>query len=430
MFEVFTTSLAFIVATLLLLGGIQIGVAIGIGGLLTLLLNEGPASLKAIGFIAWGSLNNSTLSALPLFILMAEVMLRSGVSDSFYDGMARLIRRIPGGLLQTNIMASAIFSAVSGSSVATAAAIGSVAIPRQKADGYDHAMLAGSVCAGGTLGNLIPPSIVMIIYATFSELSVAKLFIAGVIPGIVLTLMFMAYIAVRCIIDPKLAPPMPPAEKGSVWKGLKEVGPMLGLMVIILGSIYFGIATPTEAAAVGALLSVVIAFLVGRPPFKAYVDAFMNTVVISAAILFIALGTFIFNYAVQTTGVTTALTKWVISLDLNVNVFLISLYVFYILLGTVVEAIGMIVLTVPLLLPILTAYKVDLVWFGVILVVVVELALISPPVGMILFVVDHMMKEGAGPVLKGVTPYFYIFAIFLLLLLIFPELATWLPTKM
>ena len=430
MFEVFTTSLAFIVATLLLLGGIQIGVAIGIGGLLTLLLNEGPASLKAIGFIAWGSLNNSTLSALPLFILMAEVMLRSGVSDSFYDGMARLIRRIPGGLLQTNIMASAIFSAVSGSSVATAAAIGSVAIPRQKADGYDHAMLAGSVCAGGTLGNLIPPSIVMIIYATFSELSVAKLFIAGIIPGIVLTLMFMAYIAMRCIIDPKLAPPMPPAEKGSVWKGLKEVGPMLGLMVIILGSIYFGIATPTEAAAVGALLSVVIAFLVGRPPFKAYVDAFMNTVVISAAILFIALGTFIFNYAVQTTGVTTALTKWVISLDLNVNVFLISLYVFYILLGTVVEAIGMIVLTVPLLLPILTAYKVDLVWFGVILVVVVELALISPPVGMILFVVDHMMKEGAGPVLNGVTPYFYVFAIFLLLLLIFPELATWLPTKM
>jgi len=156
----------------------------------------------------------------------------------------------------------------------------------------------------------------------------------------------------------------------------------------------------------------------------------MNTVVISAAILFIALGTFIFNYAVQTTGVTTALTRWVISLDLNVNVFLISLYVFYILLGTVVEAIGMIVLTVPLLLPILTAYKVDLVWFGVILVVVVELALISPPVGMILFVVDHMMKEGAGPVLKGVTPYFYVFAIFLLLLLIFPELATWLPTKM
>jgi TRAP-type C4-dicarboxylate transport system permease large subunit len=175
---------------------------------------------------------------------------------------------------------------------------------------------------------------------------------------------------------------------------------------------------------------VVIAFLVGRPPFKAYVDAFMNTVVISAAILFIALGTFIFNYAVQTTGVTTALTKWVISLDLNVNVFLISLYVFYILLGTVVEAIGMIVLTVPLLLPILTAYKVDLIWFGVILVVVVELALISPPVGMILFVVDHMTKEGAEPVLKGVTPYFYIFAIFLLLLLVFPELATWLPTKM
>ena len=430
MFEAFTVALAFIVATLLLLGGIQIGVAIGIGGLLTLLLNEGPASLKAVGFIVWGSLNNSTLSALPLFILMAELMLRSGVSDSFYDGMARLIRRIPGGLLQTNIVASALFSAVSGSSVATAAAIGSVAIPRQKADGYDHAMLTGSVCAGGTLGNLIPPSIVMIIYATFAELSVAKLFIAGIIPGIVLTLMFMAYIAVRCLLNPRLAPAVPPAEKGSFGRGLVEVGPMLGLMVVILGSIYFGIATPTEAAAVGALLAAVVAFCVGRPPFKAYVDAFMNTVVISAAVLFIALGTFIFNYAVQTTGLTTALTKWVVSLDLNVYVFLILLYVFYILLGTVVEAIGIIVLTVPLLLPILTAYHVDLIWYGVILVVVVELALISPPVGMILFVVDHMTQEGMGPVMRGVTPYFYIFATFLLLLLAFPQLATWLPSQM
>lgn len=430
MFEAFAVSLGFIVAVALLLGGLQIAIAIGIGGILTLLLNEGFGSLRATGFIIWGTVNNSTLSALPLFILMAELMLRSGVSDNFYDGMSRLIRRLPGGLLQTNIASAALFSAVSGSSVATAAAIGSTAIPRQKTDGYDHAMIAGSVCAGGTLGNLIPPSIVMIIYATFAELSVAKLFIASVVPGIVMTLMYMLYIGIRCVINPKLAPPMPPNERGAALKGLVEIGPMVGLMLMILGSIYFGIATPTEAGAVGALLAAVIAFILKRPPLSVYYDSLMSTVVISAAIMLIAVSTFILNYSVQTTGLTTALTKWVISLDLNVNVFLIAMFIFYILLGTVIEAIGMIVLTVPLLLPILIAYQVDLLWYGVILVVVIELALISPPVGMILFVVDHQLKEGAGPVLKGVVPYFYIFGIFLILMLLFPQMATWLPSQM
>lgn len=430
MYETITVSLGFIVAVALLLGGLQIAIAIGIGAILTLLLNEGPTSLRAVGFIVWGSVNNSTLSALPLFILMAELMLRSGVSDGFYDGMSRLIRRLPGGLLQTNIASAALFSAVSGSSVATAAAIGSTAIPRQKADGYDHAMIAGSVCAGGTLGNLIPPSIVMIIYATFAELSVAKLFIASIIPGIVMTGMYMVYIAARCMLNPALAPKMPPGEKGSILKGFIEISPMVTLMLLILGSIYYGIATPTEAAAVGALLAAVMAFLLKRPPMSVYYDSLMQTVLISAAIMLIAISTFILNYAVQTTGLTTALTKWVISLNLDVNVFLIAMFIFYILLGTVIEAIGMIVLTVPLLLPILIAYQVDLLWYGVILVVVVELALISPPVGMILFVVDHQLKEGAGPVLKGVIPYFYIFGLFLLLMLLWPQMATWLPSQM
>lgn len=430
MYETITVSLGFIIAVALLLGGLQIAIAIGIGAILTLLLNEGPTSLRAVGFIVWGSVNNSTLSALPLFILMAELMLRSGVSDGFYDGMSRLIRRLPGGLLQTNIASAALFSAVSGSSVATAAAIGSTAIPRQKADGYDHAMIAGSVCAGGTLGNLIPPSIVMIIYATFAELSVAKLFIASIIPGIVMTALYMIYIAARCMINPKLAPVMKKGERGSVLKGFIEIGPMVTLMLLILGSIYYGIATPTEAAAVGALLAAVMAFFLKRPPLSVYYDSLMQTVLISAAIMLIAISTFILNYAVQTTGLTTALTKWVISLNLDVNVFLIAMFIFYILLGTVIEAIGMIVLTVPLLLPILIAYKVDLLWYGVILVVVVELALISPPVGMILFVVDHQLKEGAGPVLKGVMPYFYIFGLFLLLMLLWPQMATWLPSQM
>jgi tripartite ATP-independent transporter DctM subunit len=357
-------------------------------------------------------------------------MLRSGVSDSYYDGMTKLIRRVPGGLLQTNIASCSLFAAISGSSVATAAAIGGVAIPRQKADGYDLAMTTGSIAAGGTLGILIPPSIVMIIYATFTELSVAKLFMAGVVPGIVLTLMFMGYIAVRCVLDPTLAPKMPPAQKGSIWKGIKEVFPMVGLMLVILGSIYRGIATPTEAAAVGAFIAAIIAWFVRKPSFKVYFDAFMNTIIISSSILFIAIGAFLFNYAVQTTGIASSLTKWVVSLDLNVYVFLLLMFAFYAILGCLVDSIGMIVMTVPLLLPILVAYHIDLIWFGVILVVVVELGQITPPVGINLYIVDAMTKEGIGVVIKGVIPYFYIFGIFLLMLLLWPQMATWLPSHM
>ena len=430
MLGVIEVALGTIICVLLLLGGLQIAIAIGIGGLVTLVMHEGFASLKVLGFIAWGSLNSPTLSALPLFILMAELMLRSGISDSYYDGMSKLIRRIPGGLLQTNIAGCALFAAICGSSVATAASIGGVAIPKQKQEGYDIAMTCGSIAAGGTLGILIPPSIVMIIYATFTELSVAKLFMAGMVPGIVLTAMFMLYIAVRSLLDPSLVPKVPRDAPGAFLQGLRQTGPMVGLMLLVLGSIYLGIATPTEAAAVGAFCAAIIAAVVRRPPLRAYFDALMNSVVVSASILFIALGAFLFAYAVETTGITTALTEWVVSLDLNVTVFLISLFVCYALLGCLVDSIGMIVLTVPLLLPILTAYHVDLIWFGVILVVVVELGQITPPVGINLFVVDSIAKAGIGAVIRGVLPYFVLFAILLALLMIFPQMATWLPSQM
>lgn len=430
MYEVFTVSLGLIVSIALLLGGIQIAVAVGLGGILTLVLNEGTNSLNAISFIVWGSVNNASLSSLPLFILMAEFMLRSGISDSYYTGMSKLIRNVPGGLLQTNIASCALFAAISGSSVATAAAIGGVAIPRQRVDGYDLAMTCGSISAGGTLGILIPPSIVMIIYATFSELSVARLFAAGLIPGLVLTAMFMLYIAARCILDPSLAPKMPPAERGWLWAGIVNVAPMVGLMLVILGSIFLGIATPTEAAGVGAFLAAAIAWTIRRPPLRAFGQALLNTVLISASIIFIVIGAFIFNYAVQTTGITRELTSWVVSLDLNVYVFLGFMLLFYVVLGCLVDSIGMIVMTVPLLLPILVAYKIDLIWFGVILVVVVELGQITPPVGINLYIVDQMSKAGIATVIRGVTPYFAIIGLFLLLLVLFPGMATWLPSTM
>jgi len=430
MYEILAVSLGLIVSISLLLAGMPIGVAVGLAGVLTLILNEGVNSLNAITFIIWGSINNASLSSLPLFVLMAEFMLRSGMSDSYYTGMSQFMRKAPGSLLQTNIASCALFAAISGSSVATAAAIGGVAIPRQRKDGYDLAMACGSIAAGGTLGILIPPSIVMIIYATFSELSVARLFAAGMVPGLLLTAMFMAYIALRCIINPSLAPKMPPAEKGWLWMGVKNVAPMAGLMVVILGAIFMGIATPTEAAGVGAFLAAVIAWVVGRPPLRAFGQALMNTIVISSSILFIVIGAFIFNYAIQTAGITQMLTQWVISLDLNVTVFLIAMLIFYIILGCLVDSIGMIVMTVPLLLPILNAYNIDLIWFGVVLVVAVELGQVTPPVGINLYVVEQISKAGIATVIRGVAPYFAIIILLLVLLTLFPSIATWLPSTM
>jgi len=291
-------------------------------------------------------------------------------------------------------------------------------------------MACGSIAAGGTLGILIPPSIVMIIYATFSELSVAKLFAAGMVPGLLLTVMFMVYIAARCIIDPSLAPKMPPAEKGWLWKGIKNIAPMAGLMVIILGSIFLGIATPTEAAGLGAFLAAVISWVVSRPPLRALGQALMNTIVISSSILFIVIGAFIFNYAIQTAGITAQLTNWVVTLDLNVYTFLVLMLIFYFILGCLVDSIGMIVMTVPLLLPILIAYGIDLIWFGVVLVIAVELGQITPPVGINLYVVDQISKAGIATVIRGVAPYFVIIILFLVLLTIFPDIATWLPSMM
>ncbi len=412
----------------LLLGGLWIPFAIGIGGVLMLLLFEGTSSLNSIGFIVWGSMNSSTLSSVPLFILMAEILLRSGVSGTFYAGLARLIWMLPGGLLQTNIAGSALFSAISGSSVATAAAIGGVALPRQQQEGYEISIACGSIAAGGTLGILIPPSIAMIIYASFTEVSVAKLFMAGLVPGLLLTVLFMSYIGIRSMLQPSLAPRAAAPERLGVYVlSLLQVLPVILIIGFVLGSIYEGFATPTESAAVGALVSFVVAAVVGRPNLSVYYEAVISAVKVSASLLFISLTAYIFAYAVESTGVAGDLTQFVVDLDLNVYLFLVVLFVMYALLGCLVDSIGMIVLTVPLLVPILDSYGIDLIWFGVMLVVVVELGQITPPMGINLFVVDAISKAGIGKVVRGVCPYYVLMAIFILALTIFPKIALWLP---
>ena len=411
----------------LLLGGMWIPFAIAIGGVLLLVLYEGVSSLNAIGFVAWGSLNSATLSSIPLFILMSEILLRSGVSSRFYDGLSKFSWILPGGLLQTNIAGCALFSAISGSSVATAAAIGSVAIPRAQEEGYDDSMTSASIAAGGTLGILIPPSIPLIIYASFAEVSIAQLFAAALTPGILLALMFMGYIALRVLRDPSLAPKgKRPARLREYVFGMVEIFPILVLIGFVLGSIYLGLATATEAAAVGVFGSLAIAALLGRPPLRVYFDASISSVKFSASLLFITLAAYIFAYAVDTTGLGVRLTDWVTSLGLNRIVFLLILFLMYAALGCIVDSIGMIVLTVPLLIPILVAMDINLIWFGVMLIVVVELGLITPPMGINLFVVESIAKRGLATVIRGIVPYYFVISIFVAILTVFPGISLWL----
>lgn len=426
--DLFTTLIGLTVFVTLLLAGLWIPFAIAAAGIVLIVMTGGVNGLRAVSLVSWSSMNAATLSAIPLFMLMAAVLLKSGVSRSFYDALARPADRMPGGLLQTNIIGCAIFAAISGSSVATAAAIGTVAIPQLTEKGYDRAMTAGSLAAGGTLGILIPPSIAMIIYGTFAEVSIAKLFMAGVIPGIVLTLIFMIYIAVRVWLQPHLVPARGSLQ-GEPKARLIGLLPIAALMLMVLGSIYTGMATPTESAALGVIGAMVICRLTGEFTLSTLWDCLEDTLKTSAAILFITLAAFVFAYGMEKGGVGRALTDWISGLGLSKGELIFWLIIGYLILGCVVDSIGMIVLTVPLLLPTLSAMEIDLIWFGIMLVVAVEIGQITPPMGLNLFVIESIARRGIGEVIRGSVPYIGLFILFLWLLWLVPELVTWFPQK-
>ncbi|MBN8955979.1 MAG: TRAP transporter large permease [Rhizobiales bacterium] len=415
----------------LLLGGMWVPFAIGVSGLVSIYLVDGWGGMNALGLVSWGSVNSFTLTAIPLFILMAEILLQSGVSQRFYQGLTLLVRGLPGGLMQTNISGCALFAAISGSSVATAAAIGTVALPQLEKRGYDRRMAAGSLAAGGTLGILIPPSIAMIIYGTFTEVSISKLFMAGFIPGFVLAFLFMLYIAVRAWLRPSIAP----REEGHISGREKlaaalELVPFIVLIVSVLGSIYAGIATPTEAAAVGCSVAIVISLIWGKFGFAELNAALTSTVRVSCTIIFIVFNAMIFSYAVENAGIGTNLTNWFTSLGLNRYAFFFSLVVMYCILGCLIDSIGMIVLTVPLLFGSIVSYGFDPVWFGVMLVLLLELGMITPPFGINLFVIQSISKWPLGDVVRGSVPYWAIILLYVAFLTAFPDFVTWLPAKL
>ena len=390
----------------------------------------GTPAVMEYGTQYWGATNNFVLVAVPLFVLLGELLVRGGFTDRMYRSLSDWLNPLPGGLLHTNIGASAMFAAVSGSSVATAATIGTVAIPAFKGRGYDSRLVLGTIAAGATLGILIPPSINMIIYGAMTNTSVGRLYAAGVLPGLLLTGLFMAIVVVACWWKPALAGARPPAAPiGERLRRLVDLVPPTLLFVVVMGSIYLGWATPTESAALGVVMALVLCIAYGKFSIKMMHECFVTTVSVTAMIMLIAAAAFYLNFVLGLMGVPQALAKYAADVGTSQLLMLLVLTVFYLILGCFLDALAMIIGTIPIVFPLVTALGIDPVWFGIYLVIMAELALITPPVGMNLYVVQGIRKEGMiTEVIQGTLPFLFMMLLLVVLLIVFPGLALWLPT--
>lgn len=415
---------------LLLIFGQWIAFALGSAGLLALFLQGGLLFFRPLGDVIWNSVNNFTLIAIPMFIFMGEMILLGGASEKFYKAMRLLFSRLPGGLLQVNIITSGVFAALTGVSVAAAASVGTVAIPELENQNYDRRMVLGSIAGGGTLGILIPPSVPLIVYGALVQESIAELFAAGIIPGILLMVLFMLYVGIRARLNPKLAPK---TREGSHTGREKIVilaqgFPLLALIGIILGCIYFGLMTPTEAAAIGAFLAILISRIYGGLTLNNFKLAISRTIQTTSMILFIMVGASIFSFALVNGGINRELTAWVISHYGEVPwVFVMVISLIYVVLGFFFDPISIMLLTIPIFFPVTQELGLDPIWFGVMLVILIEMGLITPPVGFNLFVVAAAGKQRIEEVIQGSYPYVILMSILLLLLFFFPSIALWLP---
>ncbi|MGE0699918.1 MAG: TRAP transporter large permease [Hyphomicrobiaceae bacterium] len=416
--------------TVMLISGQWMAFALGAVGMLVMYLSKGVLGLQSLSSVVWNTANSYILIAVPMFLLMGELILRSGASNYFYRGVVVLLGRLPGGLLHANIFSCAIFAAVSGSSVATAATVGTVAIPEMLKRGYDAKPVLGSLAAGGTLGILIPPSIIMVLYGALVEESVARLFMAGVMPGLLMAGIFMLFIALQLVFAPHLAPPRhQEGVDGPPFSDILHVFPVLGLLVVVLGGIYVGLTTPTEAAAIGAAGALVLAIGYGGLSVKVFNESVMATVKTTCMVTLIIIGAQILSAALTYSGVSRAVSEWVLALGLSKWVFFCALVVLYLVLGCFVDGISMIYMTLPVLIPVIKTFGFDLVWFGIILTILIELGQITPPVGLNLFTI-HAISGGRSfsDVVMGSLPYCFLMLLVVVLLCFFPEIALWLPT--
>jgi C4-dicarboxylate transporter DctM subunit len=424
-----TMAMGFALMLLLMAAGLHVATVMFTMALVGAAIFIGMPGVNALGVPYFESMNDELLLALPLFILVGEILVRCGATDDMYKALSQWLNPLPGGLLHTNIASSAVFSAVSGSSVATAATISTVALPTFRRRNYDQRVVLGSIAAGGSLGNLIPPGIALIIYGVLTETSVARLYAAATVPGIILTVMFMLTIVAMTLYRPSIAPreaaPPPLVER---IRGLAGLAAPLFIFTVIMGSIYLGWATPTEAAALAVVLSLPIAMAYRKLSIAMLHDAFLATVKLTALSMLILAGAFVLNFVLGLLGATKALTVYVGGLELSGLMLIYGLFLFYVILGTFFETLPMMVGTLPLVFPLIKAAGIDPVWFGVFVVLMCEISLISPPVGMTLYVIQAVRGEGSiGDVFRGTVPFFITMLLMTILLIHWQDMALWLP---
>ena len=385
----------------------------------------------ALSFTFWGSSNSWELAALPMFIWMGEILFRTRLSADMFAGLTPWVSGLPGGLMHTNVLGSGVFAAISGSSAATAATIGRMTIPELKRRGYDEKMTIGTLAGSGTLGLLVPPSIILIVYGAGSEQSIARLFIAGVIPALILITLFVAYV----MLWSKLNPDKVPAEDvcyswADKCAALKKLTPAFVLIGGIIGTIYSGLASPTEAAAVGVVLALLLARITGSLNKDSFVESLMGATRTSCMIIFILAGAAFLTVAMGFTGIPGQLAAWVADMQLSPMALLVALTLLFILLGCFLDGISVVVLTTSIVLPMVEAAGFNLIWFGIYLVLVVEMSQITPPVGFNLFVLQSMTGKNILYVAKAALPFFAILLLMVGLISAVPELAIWLPENM
>jgi C4-dicarboxylate transporter DctM subunit len=422
-------SIGFLLLIAFLFLGLHVAVAMFLVALLGAALYLGPPLVAAFGTQLWGAMEDYVLLSIPLYILLGEILVRSGSTDRLYRSLADWLNFLPGGLLHTNIGASAVFSAVSGSSVATAATISTVALPSFRKRRYDTRLVLGSIAAGASLGNLIPPGIALIVYGAMTNTSVGQLYAAAVIPGILMTVLFMGTIIMIALLKPDLVRQKEVAEPlAARLKRLVDLLPPLVIFGIIMGSIYTGWATVTESAALAVVVALPIAAFYGRLSISMLHECFIATANLTAMSLLILAVAFYLNFVMGLLGVTPALGAFATSIGASPLELIIALTVFYLLLGIFFETLPMLVGTVPVVFPVIVAAGIDPVWFGVFIVLMCEISLISPPVGMTLYVIQAVRREGTiSEVFQGTVPFFIAMVVMTVLLIAFPEMALWLP---
>lgn len=392
-------------------------------------------NLPRIGSIATKVISSSAISwelaAIPIFMWMGDIIFRTDISQRLFRGLAPMVARIPGGLLHTNVFGCTVFAAISGSSTATTATVGKITIPELQKRGYDQSLASGSLAGAGSFGLLIPPSIAMIVYGVLAEVSIAKLFAAGLIPGLMMAALYSGYIAIVALLRPETAP----RYEGEInlntlaW-GAVQLLPIMILMFIVLGSIYSGIATPSEAAAVGVAGAIVITVVTGQFSLMLMRDSLMNTIRVSAMILMLIAASAFLSAAIAYMHLPNQITEAIAALDLSPYGVLLILAVLYIVLGMFLDGTSMTVMTVPIAVPLIVQAGFDPLWFGVYLVIMIEMSALTPPVGLNLYVLQGLTGASMGRTVRAAAPFFLLLCVGTVILAAFPQIVLWLPNAL